>query len=110
MARLSGSILTEDAELKTQMTALLRGGAVPVTVTDERPSRGSVQDVVVVDGRFGLEKAIGLVEHVRSLDATVGIFFVASDSSPDAILTVDAGRRQRVLRLAAVARGRGRGR
>ena len=28
-----------------------------------------------------------LVEHVRSLDATVGIFFVASDSSPDAILT-----------------------
>ena len=87
MARLSGSILTEDAELKTQMTALLRGGAVPVTVTDERPSRGSVQDVVVVDGRFGLEKAIGQVEHVRSLDATVGIFFVASDSSPDAILT-----------------------
>ena len=87
MPRLSGSILTEDAELKTQMTALLRGGAVPVTVTDERPSRGSVQDVVVVDGRFGLEKAIGQVEHVRSLDATVGIFFVASDSSPDAILT-----------------------
>ena len=87
MARLSGSILTEDAELKTQMTALLRGGAVPVTVTDERPSRGSVQDVVVVDGRFGLEKAVGQVEHVRSLDATVGIFFVASDSSPDAILT-----------------------
>ena len=87
MARLSGSILTDDTELKTQMTALLRGGAVPVTVTDERPSRGSVQDVVVVDGRFGLEKAIGQVEHVRSLDATVGIFFVASDSSPDAILT-----------------------
>jgi pilus assembly protein CpaE len=87
MARLSGSILTEDAELKTQMTALLRGGAVPVTVTDERPSRGAVQDVVVVDGRFGLEKAIIQVEHVRSLDATVGIFFVASDSSPDAILT-----------------------
>ena len=87
MARLSGSILTEDAELKTQMTALLRGGAVPVTVSDERPSRGAVQDVVVVDGRFGLEKAILQVEHVRSLDATVGIFFVASDSSPDAILT-----------------------
>jgi len=87
MARLSGSILTEDAELKTQMTALLRGGAVPVTVTDERPSRGSVQDVVVVDCRFGLEKAIGQVEHVRSLDATVGIFFVASEASPDAILT-----------------------
>ena len=85
MARLSGSILTEDAELKTQMTAP-RGGAVPVTVTDERPSRGSVQDVVVVDGRFA-EKAIGQVEHVRSLDATVGIFFVDGDSSPDAILT-----------------------
>ena len=86
MARLSGSILTDDVELKTQMTALLRGGAVPVTVTEERPSRGAVQDVVVVDGRFGLEKAISQVEHVRSLDATVGIFFVASDSSPDAIL------------------------
>jgi pilus assembly protein CpaE len=87
MARLSGSILSEDHELKTQLTAMLRGSAVPVTVTDDRPTRGAVQDVVIVDGRGGLEKAVGQVEQIRSLDATVGIFFIASDASPDAILT-----------------------
>jgi pilus assembly protein CpaE len=87
MARLSGSILTEDHEFKSQLTAMLRGGAVPVTVVDERPSRGSVQDVVVVDGRHAMDRAIAQVENVRSMDATAGIFFVATDSSPDAILT-----------------------
>ena len=65
---------------------MLRGGAVPVVVADERPSRGSVRDVVVVDGRFGLAEAVAQVEQLRSLDATIGIFFVAADSSPDAIL------------------------
>ena len=78
MARLSGSILSDDLEFKTQITALLRGAVVPVTVTDERPSRGSVQDVIVVDGRHSMDKAIGQVESVRSMDATAGIFFVAS--------------------------------
>ena len=88
MARLSGSILSDDAELKTQLTAMLRSGAVPVD-RHRRAARAAARSRTSWSwtAASGWSKAVGQVEHVRSLDATVGIFFVASDSSPDAILT-----------------------
>jgi pilus assembly protein CpaE len=87
MARLSGSILSDDFELKAQLTAMLKSAVVPVGVSDERPSRTAIHDVVVIDGRFGLAQAVAQVDHVRALDASIAIFFLAADSSPDAILT-----------------------
>src|SRR5262245_21089137 len=87
MARLSGSILSDDFELKTQLTAMLKSAVVPVGVVDERPSRAAIHDVVVIDGRFGVAQAVAQVDHVRALDASIAIFFLAADSSPDAILT-----------------------
>ena len=87
MARLSGSILSDDFELKAQLTAMLKSAVVPVGVVDERPSRTAIHDVVVIDGRFGLAQAVAQVEQVRALDAAIAIFFLAADSSPDAILT-----------------------
>jgi len=81
MARLSGTILSDDESFKAQLTTQLRLSSVPVLVAD-----GSTPDVVVVDGRHDVPGAVALVERLRAADATTGIFFVASDSNPDAIL------------------------
>jgi pilus assembly protein CpaE len=84
MARLVGSLVTGDEAFKTQLAAMLRVAAVPVTL-DDRSGRGP--DVVVVDGRRDLGGAVGVVEQLRAADATTAIFFVADSSSPDIILT-----------------------
>lgn len=81
MARLSGTILSDDESFKAQLGNLLRLSSVPILVAD-----GSNPDIVVVDGRGDVTAAVALVERLRAADATTGIFFVASDSNPDAIL------------------------
>jgi len=82
MARLSGTIFSDDESFKAQLATQLRLSSVPVVVADG----GSNPDIVVVDGRHDLSNAVALVERLRAADATTGIFFVASESNPDAIL------------------------
>jgi pilus assembly protein CpaE len=84
MARLSGTILSDDESFKAQLATMLRASSIPVIVGDDR--RGASPDVAVVDGRGDLSSAVALVERLRAADATTGIFFVAASSSPDAIL------------------------
>jgi len=84
MARLSGTIFSDDDSFKAQLATMLRTSSVPVIVGDDR--RGASPDVAVVDGRGDLASAVALVERLRAADATTGIFFVASSSNPDAIL------------------------
>ena len=84
MARLSGTILSDDESFKAQLATMLRTSSVPVIVGDDR--RGASPDVAVVDGRGDLAAAVALVERLRTADATTGIFFVAASSNPDAIL------------------------
>ena len=103
MARLSGSILTEDAELKTQMTALPRGGAVPVTVTDERPAADRCRTSWWWTAASGWRRR--LARWSTSARWTPPWAFVAVRFQPGRDPDLDAGRRQRVLRLAALARG-----
>jgi len=81
MARLSGTILSDDESFKAQLGNLLRLSPVPVLVAD-----GGNPDIAVVDGRGDLSAAVAVVERLRAADATTGIFFVAADSNPDAIL------------------------
>jgi pilus assembly protein CpaE len=81
MARLSGTILSDDESFKAQLATQLRLSSVPVLVAD-----GGTPDIAVVDGRGDVSGAVALVERLRAADATTGIFFVASDSNPDAIL------------------------
>ena len=81
MARLSGTILSDDESFKAQLATMLRLSSVPVLVAD-----GGTADIAVVDGRDDVPAAVTLVERLRAADATTGIFFVASDSNPDAIL------------------------
>jgi pilus assembly protein CpaE len=84
MARLSGTILSDDESFKAQLATMLRTSSVPVIVGDDR--RGASPDVAVVDGRGDLAAAVALVERLRTADATTGIFFVAASSNPEAIL------------------------
>jgi pilus assembly protein CpaE len=81
MARLSGTILSDDESFKAQLATQLRLSSVPVLVAD-----GGTPDIVVVDGRHDVSAAVALVERLRAADATTGLFFVAADSNPDAIL------------------------
>jgi pilus assembly protein CpaE len=81
MARLSGTIFSDDESFKAQLGTQLRLSSVPVLVAD-----GGTPDILVVDGRGDVSAAVTLVERLRAADATTGIFFVASDSNPDAIL------------------------
>jgi pilus assembly protein CpaE len=60
---------------------MLRLSSVPVIVAD-----GGTPDIQVVDGRYDVRGAVAFVERLRAADATTGIFFVAGDSNPDAIL------------------------
>jgi pilus assembly protein CpaE len=81
MARLSGTIFSDDESFKAQLGNQLRLSSVPVLVAD-----GGNADIAVVDGRHDVSNAVALVERLRAADATTGIFFVASESNPDAIL------------------------
>jgi pilus assembly protein CpaE len=81
MARLSGTIHSDDESFKAQLATMLRLSSVPVLVAD-----GGTADIQVVDGRYDVRGAVAFVERLRAADATTGIFFVAGDSNPDAIL------------------------
>jgi len=58
MARLSGTILSDDESFKAQLGNLLRLSAVPVLVAD-----GGNPDIAVVDGRSDVSGAVALVER-----------------------------------------------
>lgn len=86
MARLTGSIVSEDETFRAEIAGLLRSGSTPVGVSDDRYGRAAGQDLVIVDGRGNLTAAVGIVEQARAADPALGIFFVASEANPDAIL------------------------
>jgi pilus assembly protein CpaE len=87
MARLVGSILTEDDAFRGKIAAVLRACANPVSVGgDAHPRDASQTDVVVVDARGDLVRAMAAVERVRLAAAGVAIFVVADEAHPDAIL------------------------
>jgi pilus assembly protein CpaE len=87
MARLIASILSDDDALRQEMTRLLRDGATPVSVADER-NGGAVAatELMIVDGRYNLGAAISAVERCRAAAPAASIFVVASDTNSDLIL------------------------
>jgi pilus assembly protein CpaE len=88
MAKLTGSIISNDEVFRAQLAGTLRSSAVMVTIVDDRypGGSGSGPDVIIVDGRDNMASAIETVERIRVTDPGVGIFFVAGESSPDLIL------------------------
>lgn len=83
MARINGVVLSDDETFRAQIGALLRGGAVPIATIPE--SGGQRADIVVIDARADLGAAMARAEHWRAANP-VGVFAIASDSTPDLIL------------------------
>lgn len=87
MARLTGVIISDDERFRMQLTGLLRAGAIPVSVADRRVAQeGASPDLVIVDGCGHIPSAMATVERLRAGSGSVGIFVVASEATPEAIL------------------------
>jgi pilus assembly protein CpaE len=87
MARLSGLIVSDDDVFKRHIGGLLRSGAIPVSVSDERLVSGNTpRDLIVVDGRGQYGSAMTTVERLRAGSAGVAIFMVALEANADLIV------------------------
>ena len=86
MARINGVVLSDDETFRAQVGSLLRGGPVPIAPLAETGARdGQRADIVVIDARGDLDAAMARAEHWRAGNP-VGVFAIASDSTPDLIL------------------------
>src|SRR5438046_10594136 len=89
MAQLVASIVSEDDAFRHQIGHLLRSGAIPVSVIDERVARdglGAAPDVVIVDARGDAAAAMSTIERLRGSSPSLAIFAVALAAEPDLIL------------------------
>ena len=87
MAQLVGLIVSEDDDFKKQTGRLLRSGAIPVSVIDERVGRdGTPPDIIIVDSRGDATWAMSTIERLRAASPNAGIFAVAMIADPDLIL------------------------
>jgi pilus assembly protein CpaE len=87
MAQLVGLIVSEDEAFKKHMGRLLRAGAIPVSVMDDRAkSDATPPDVVIVDARGDATSAMSSIERIRGANAGASVFAVAMVADPDLIL------------------------
>jgi pilus assembly protein CpaE len=87
MAQLVGFIVSHDDAFKTQMGRLLRSGAIPVSIIDDRlASDNASLDLVIVDVRGDPSSAMSTIERLRGAAPHAGIFVVAVEADPDLIL------------------------
>ena len=87
MAQLAGRIVTEDEEFRKHVGRMLRSGAIPGGVIDDRVSRdGTAPDIIIVDARGDASSAMATIERLRASAAGAGIFAVALQPDPDLIL------------------------
>jgi len=87
MAHLTGRIVTEDEEFRKHIARMLRSGAIPVGVIDDRVSRdGTTPDVIIVDARGDSSSAMATIERLRASATGAGIFAVALMPDTDLIL------------------------
>jgi pilus assembly protein CpaE len=87
MAQLVGLIVSADEAFTTQIGRLLRSGAIPVGIIDDRLARDNVAlDLVIVDTRGDPSSAMSTIERMRAATPNAGIFVVALQADPDLIL------------------------
>jgi len=87
MAQLVGLIVSADDAFTTQVGRLLRSGATPVSIIDERSARDNAAiDLVIVDTRGDASSAMSTIERMRAASPNAGIFVVALQADPDLIL------------------------
>jgi pilus assembly protein CpaE len=87
MAQLVGLIVSTDEAFTKQVGRLLRAGAIPVSVIDERLARDNAAiDLVIVDARGDTSSSMATIERLRAASPNAGIFAVALQADPDLIL------------------------
>lgn len=87
MAQLAGLVVSGDDAFKKHVGRLLRSGAIPVSLIDDRLARdGTPPDIVIVDARGDASSAMANIERLRAGAPSAGIFAVALTAEPDLIL------------------------
>ena len=87
MAQLVGLIVSEDGTFSKHFGRLLRAGAIPVSVMEERAARdGTPPDLIIVDARGDASSAMSAIERLRASAPGAGIFAVAAAADPEVIL------------------------
>jgi pilus assembly protein CpaE len=87
MAQLVGLIVSRDEEFKKQLARMLRSGAIPVGLMDDRVARDiSSADLIIVDTRGDMSSAMANIERLRGAAQGAGIFAVAESADPNLIL------------------------
>ncbi len=87
MAQLIGQIISNDDAFKKHIGRMLRSGAIPVSLLDERLARdGTSPDVIIVDIRGDASSAMAGIERQRAAAPGAGIFAVALAAEPDLIV------------------------
>lgn len=87
MAQLVALVVSEDDAFAKHMGRLLRSGAIPVSILDDRPTHdGAKIDLVLVDIRGDASSAMGTIERMRDASPNASIFVIALDAEPNLIL------------------------
>jgi pilus assembly protein CpaE len=87
MAQLVGLVVTQDEEFKKHVGRMLRSGAIPVSVVDERVARdASTMDLILVDIRGDASSAMASIERLRGAAPAAAIFVIAQGTDPNLIL------------------------
>lgn len=87
MGQLVGLLVSSDDVFKKQVAQLLRSGAVPVGVLDDRTTRDvPPPDLVIVDVRGEVSSAMSSIERLRATSPGAGIFAIALEADPEVIL------------------------
>jgi pilus assembly protein CpaE len=88
MAQLVGLVVSEDEGFRQHVGRLLRSGAVPVSVVDDRSLRevSVPPDIVIVDVRGDASSALANIERLRAAAPAAGVFAIALTADPDLIL------------------------
>jgi pilus assembly protein CpaE len=87
MAHLLVQIASPDGEFKQEIARLLRAGALPVSITEHGYGGDDTEpDVMIADIRGEASIAMPMLERLRASAPGAGLFAVARNADPDAIL------------------------
>lgn len=87
MARLAGVIVSDDEMFRRQIGGQLRASTIAISISADTSVRDTHRtDVVIVDARGDVARAMAVIDRARTASPAAGIFAIASDPSPDLIL------------------------
>jgi len=87
MAQLVGLIVSQDDDFKKHVSRMLRAGAIPVSLLDDRAARDfNAAELVIVDIRGDASSGMASIERLRAAAPNAGIFAVARATEPELIL------------------------